>query len=532
MSTTPKEIIFEEEAREKLSTGIRKLADVVAFTLGPKGRNVGLEKSWGSPTITNDGASIIKDIQLEDKYENMGVAMAKEVVQKIKEKCGDGTTTGTLLLRALVENGIKFITSGASPIGLKRGMDKAVEAIVKEIEKTAIPVKTTAEKRNVAAVSASGDQEIGTMIAEAMEKVNNSGAVTIEEGKTIETTIEIVKGMKFDRGYMSPYFCTNLEKMTVDLNHPQILLVDKKISNVHELLPILQTVATSGKELLIIAEDIEGDALSTLVVNKLRNILKVTAVKAPGFGDRRKAMLEDIATLTGATVISEDAGMSIKELPVSALGSAEKVSITKETTTIINGTGSPQAIQARIKQIDHEIDQTKNNYDKEKLEERRAKLSGGVAVIRVGAATETEMKQKKQMFDDSLNSTKAALEEGIVPGGGVALLNASRALKNLALEGDEAIGAKLVLQACEAPFKQIVYNTGFDGSVLLNEVLKSPKNFGFNALTEKVENMIDAGVIDPAKVVKNTLTYAASAAGIVLLSEALITDAEEEEEQA
>lgn len=531
MSTTPKEIIFEEKAREKLATGIKKLADVVAFTLGPKGRNVGLEKSWGSPTITNDGASIIKDIQLEDKYENMGVAMAKEVVQKIKEKCGDGTTTGTLLLRALVDTGLKHITSGASPIGLKRGMDKAVEVIVQEIGKIAIPVKTKAEKRNVAIVSASGNQEIGDLIAEAMEKVNNSGAITIEEGKTIETTIEVVKGMKFDRGYMSPYFCTNVEKMIVEMNHPQILLVDKKISNVHELLPILQAIATSGKELIIIAEDIEGDALSTLVVNKIRGTLKVAAVKAPGFGDRRKAMMEDIAVLTGATLISEEVGMSLKEIPPSALGSAEKVTITKEATTIINGAGTPQNIQARIKQIDNEMALTKNNYDKEKLEERRAKLSGGVAVIRVGAATETEMKQKKQMFDDSLNSTKAALEEGIVPGGGVALLNASQAVKNLQLTGDEAIGAKIVLQACEAPFKQIVNNTGYDGSVILNEVLQSPKNFGFNALTEKVENLIEAGVIDPAKVVKNTLTYASSAAGIVLISEALIADADEEEEE-
>lgn len=529
MATTPKEIIFEEEAREYLLKGINKLAEIVAFTLGPKGRNVGLEKGWGSPTITNDGASIIRDIQLENKYENMGVAMAKEVVQKIKEKCGDGTTTGTLLLRALVETGIKLISAGTSPIGIKRGMDKAVEAVVKEIEKAAIPVKTKAEKRNVAIVSASGNQEIGDFIAEAMEKVGNSGAITIEEGKSTETVIELVKGMKFDRGYVSAYFCTNLEKMIVEMNHPQILLVDKKVSNIHELLPVLQATAASGKELLIIAEDIEGDALSTLVVNKLRGTLKVTAVKAPGFGDRRKAMLQDIAVLTGATVISEEAGISLKEIPPNVLGSAEKVTITKDSTTIIDGIGSQQQIQARIKQIDYEISQSKSSYDKENLELRRSKLSGGVAVIRVGAATETEAKQKKQMFDDSLNSTKAALEEGIVPGGGVALLNASQVIQNLNLEGDEAIGAKIVLQACEAPLKQIAFNTGFDGSVILNEVLNAPRNFGFNALTEKVENLIDAGVIDPAKVVKNALTYAASAAGIILISEALIADADEEE---
>lgn len=532
MPATPKDIIFEEEARQSLLNGIKTLADIVAFTLGPKGRNAALEKSWGAPTITNDGASIIKDIQVKDKYENMGIAMAKEVVQRIKEKCGDGTTTGTLLLRALVEAGIKAISAGASPIGVKRGIDKAVDVVVKEITQAAIPIKTRNEKRNIAIVSASGNQEIGDLIAEAMDKVGNSGTITIEEGKTTETTIEVVKGMKFDRGYISPYMCTNAEKMIVEMSHAQVLLVDKKISNVHELLPVLQAIAASGKELLIIAEDIEGDALSTLVVNKLRGTLKVAAVKAPGFGDRRKAMLEDIAVLTGATVISEEVGMSLKEIPATALGSAEKITITKEYTTIVNGGGSPQQIAARIKQLDAEAAQAKSSYDKEKLEERRAKLSGGVAVIHVGAATETEMKQKKQMFDDSLNSTKAALEKGIVPGGGVALLNASRALKSMKLEGDEAIGAKIVEQACETPLKQIASNTGFDGSVILNQVLNSPKNFGFNALSEKIENLVDAGVIDPAKVIMDTLTYIASTAGVILLSEALIADADEEKESA
>lgn len=529
--STPKEIVFDEEARNYLLTGIKKLADTVAFTLGPKGRNAGLEKSWGAPTITNDGASIIRDIQLPHKYENMGVAMAKEVVQKIKDKCGDGTTTGTLLLRALVEAGVKNISSGASPISIKRGIDKAVEAIVKEIENVSIPVKTKEEKRNIATVSASGNQEIGDLIAEAMEKVNNSGAITIEEGKTTETTIEVVKGMKFDRGYISPYLCTNLEKMTVEMEHAQILLVDKKISNIHELLPVLQATASTGKDLVIIAEDIDGDALSTLVVNKLRGTLKVAAVKAPGFGDRRKAMLQDIATLTGATVISEEVGMSLKEIPATAMGQAGKVTITKETTTIVDGSGSEEQIAGRIKQLDTEISLSKSSYDKEKLEERRAKLSGGVAVIRVGAATETEMKQKKQMFDDSLNSTRAALEEGIVPGGGVALLNASKAVEGLNLTGDEAVGAKIVLFACQAPLKQITSNAGLDGSVILNEVLHAPKNFGFNALTERVEDLVAAGVIDPAKVIKNTLTYAASTAGIILLSEALIADADEDEEE-
>lgn len=532
MSSTPKEIIFEEAAREYLLAGIKKLADVVAFTLGPKGRNVGLDKSWGAPTITNDGSSIVKDIALKNQYENMGVSMAKEVVQKIKEKCGDGTTSSVLLLKALVENGIKQIAAGASPIGIKRGIDKAVEAIVQEIEKSAIPVKNSKETKNIATASASGNQDIGALIAEAMEKVGKSGVVTIEEAKGTETTIELVEGMQFDRGYISAYFCTNPDKMIADLtNNPQILLVDKKISSIHEILPVLSAIATSGKELLIIAEDIEADALSTLVVNKLRGTLKVVAVKAPGFGDRRKAILQDIAALTGATVVSEETGMSLKEIPASMLGSAEKVAVSKEHTTIVSGKGTEKEIKARVAQIEAEIAATKSSYDKEKLEERKAKLSGGVAVIRVGAATEPELKQKKQMFEDSLNSTKAALEEGVVPGGGIALLRASRALGKLKLEGDEAIGLKIVITACETPFKQIVSNTGFDGAVMLSDVLQHKPNFGFNAMTDKIEDLISAGVIDPAKVVKNCLTHAASVAGIVLISEALIGDAPEEEEK-
>lgn len=531
MSSTPKEIIFEEEARTLLLAGIKKLADVVAFTLGPKGRNVGLEKGWGAPTITNDGSSIVKDITLENVYENMGVAIAKEVVQKIKEKSGDGTTTGVLLLRALVDTGIKFIASGSSPIGLKRGMEKAVDAVVKELEKTAIPIKNSNEIRNIATVSASGNQEIGKLIAEAMEKVGTSGVITIEEAKVTDTSIEVVEGMQFDRGYVSAYFCTNQDKMTVEMNNPQILLVDRKIANIHELLPILQQVATSGRELLIVAEDIEGDVLSTLVVNKLRGSLKVAAVKAPGFGDRRKATLQDIAVLTGATVVSEETGINLKDLTTDALGSAEKVTITKENTTLVNGAGSAEEIKARVKQIENEISTTKSSYDREKLEERKAKLSGGVAVIYVGAATEPEAKQKKQVFEDSLNSTKAALEGGIVPGGGIALLRASKAIDALKLEGEEAFGAKIVKQACEAPLKHIVYNAGHDGAVILAEVLNSKPSFGFNALTNQVEDLIAAGVIDPAKVVKNALTYASSAAGIVLISEALIADAPADEEE-
>lgn len=532
MSTTPKEIVFEEKAREYLLAGIKKLAETVAFTLGPKGRNIAIEKSWGAPIITNNSAEAIRIMELPNKYENMGVLMTKEVVQKIQEE-GGGATVGTLLLHALVESGVKNIAAGASPIGLKRGMDKAVEAVVRKIREEAIPVKTQQEISNVATVSASGDQDTGNLIAEAIKKVGNLGAISIEEGKTTETTIEVVKGMKFDRGYLSPYLCTDLEKMTIDMHQAQILLVDKKISNIHELLPILQTIASTGKELLIIAEDLEGDALSTLVVNKLRGTLKIAAVKAPGFGDRRKAILQDIADLTGATVISEDIGMSLKEASDSALGSADKVTITKDSTTIIDGRGSPEQIAARIRQIDAEIEVSTSSYDKEKLNERRAKLSGGVAVIRVGATTETEMKERKQRFDGSLNSTKAALEAGIVAGGGVALLNASQAvIKELQLTGDEAVGANIVLRACETPLKQIATNAGYDGSVILNQVLRSGKNFGFNVLSEKVEDLVAAGVIDPAKIIINSLSSASSAAGVALLSEVLIVDADKEDENS
>ncbi len=532
MSTTPKQIIFEEDARNALLEGIKKLADVIAFTLGPKGRNVGLEKSWGAPTITNDGGAIVRDIELNNVYDNMGVAMAKEVVQKIKEKCGDGTTTGTLLLRALVEAGVKQIAAGHSPINIKRGIDKAVDAVIKEIERSSIPIKNSTETCNIATVSASGNQEVGKLIAEAIEKVGKSGVVTIEEAKGTETTIEIVEGMQFDRGYVSPYFCTNNDKMIAELHDAQILLVDRKVNNIHELLPILQATAATGKELLLVAEDIEGDVLSTLVVNKLRGTLKVIAVKAPGFGDRRKAILQDIAVLTGATVVTEEAGIALKDATAEVLGSAERIIVTKETTTIVHGGGQTTAIQARVKQLEAEAANTTSTYDKEKLEERKAKLSGGVAQIRVGAATEPELKQKKQVFEDSLSSTKAALEEGIVPGGGVALLRASAVIDKLGLEGEEAVGAQIVKHACRAPLKQIAINSGFDGSVILSEVEQAKASFGFNALTEKVEDLFEAGVIDPAKVVKACLLLAASVGGIVLISEALIADAPEDDEEA
>jgi chaperonin GroEL len=531
MSSTPKHIIFEEEAREELMAGIKELSKIVAFTLGPRGRNVGLEKSWGAPTITNDGSTIIKDITLKDQYKNMGVSMGKEVVQKMKETCGDGTTRATLLLGALVENGIKVIASGASPIGVKRGIDKAIEAVIQEIDKLSIPVQSDREILSIANVAASGNEEVGNMIAEAIKKVGKNGVITIEEAKGTDTALEIVEGMRFDRGYISAYFCTNMDKMLIEMENPQILLIDRKVNTIHELLPVLQNVAAAGKQLLIVAEDIEGDALSTLVVNKLRGTLKVAAVKAPGFGDRRKAMLEDIAILTGATVVSEDTGMAMKEIPATVLGSAEKIIVTKEHTTIMNGAGEPGAIQARVKQIENEISKSTSSYDKEKLEERKAKLSGGVAVVRVGAITEVELKHKKQLFEDSLNSTKAAIEGGIVAGGCVALIRASQGLSKLKLEGDEAIGAKIVAMACEAPFKQIVFNSGHDGLVVLAEIRSAATNVGFNVISEKIEDLVAAGIVDPAKVIKMALTYAASVAGIVLISEALIGDVEEEDEE-
>ncbi|MEC7840004.1 MAG: chaperonin GroEL [Chlamydiota bacterium] len=531
MSTPAKEIIFDEEAREYLQQGIQKLADVVRFTLGPKGRNVGLEKSWGAPNITNDGSSIVKDIELENQYQNMGVSMAKEVVEKIKEKCGDGTTTGTLLLDTLVSTGVKHIASGISPITLKRGIEKAVDAIIKEIEKKSITIKNSEETRNIATVSANGNKEIGDLIADAMEKVGESGVITIEEGKGTTTTIDIVEGMQFDRGYSSPYFCTDNDKQIVEMHNPQILVTDRKIANVHDILSILQNTAASGQELLIIAEDFEGDTLSTLVVNRLRGTLKVCAVKAPGFGDRRKAMLEDIAALTGAIVASEDTGLHLKDLPPEVLGSSEKVVINKDSTTIINGAGTQEKINARVVAIDSEIKQCSSSYDKEKLEERRAKLSGGVAVISVGAASEPEMKQKKQVFEDSLSSTQAALQMGIVPGGGVALLRASRVVKDLNLNDEEKAGAEVVVKACQTPVRQLAINAGHDGSVILSQVSSADdENVGFNVLTEKLENLVDTGIVDPAKVVINALVNAASVAGIVLISEALIADAEEDDE--
>lgn len=521
MTAKAKDIIFDEEARDALRDGIDELADVVAITLGPKGRNVGLQASWGSPTITSDGNSIAKDVEVKDSFRNIGISMGKEVAAKIKEKSGDGTTTGIVLLRALVQAGVKNIASGANPTAIKRGMDKALDRLLKKIDETAIEIKNNQDTRNIATVSASGNQEIGEKIAECFDKVGKSGVVAIEEGKGTQTVIEIVEGMQFDRGYASAHFCTNADRLTVEMTNPYILITDKKISSAQEILPILQHIATGGQELLIIADEIEGDALSTLVINKLRGTLKVAAVKAPGFGDRRKAMLEDLAILTGGELVTEEKGIILREAESDVLGRADQVIVNKEKTTIVGGKGNSKAIQDRIAQIDEEIKRTTSSYDKEKLEERKAKLQGGVAVIKVGAPTESEMKQKKQMFEDSLNATRAALEEGIVPGGGMTLLRASRS-SDLKLSKEEEVGAQILYRACEAPFRQIVLNCGYDPSVLLEEVLKSPKTFGFNAISEKVDDLLNCGVIDPAKVVKNSLMYAVSMAGIILLSESVI----------
>jgi chaperonin GroEL len=528
MSANPKEILFEEDARNALRDGIDQIADVVAVTLGPRGRNVGLQQSWGSPSITSDGASIAKDVELKDRFLNIGVSMAKEVAAKIKEKSGDGTTTGILLLRSLVQAGMKNIAAQANPIAIKRGLDKALELVLKEIDSMAVAVKGKQDTKNIATVSASGSVEIGTVISDCFDKVGKTGIVSIEEGKGIETAIEIVDGMQFDRGYLSAYFCTNNEKLLVEMERPSLLITDKKISSAQEILPILQHIAAAGQELVIIADDIEGDALSTLVVNRLRGTLKIAAVKAPGFGDRRKAMLEDIAILTGAELVTEEKGMLLRDATSEVLGSLDKIVIGKEKTTLVGGKGASKAVKARIAQIDAEIKKATSSYDKEKLEERKAKLQGGVALIKVGAPTESEMKKKKQMFEDSLNSTRAALEEGIVPGGGVALLRASKAVKLSSFKPEELVGAQILLKALEAPLRQIAMNTGYDPSVILAEVLQGGPTIGFNALTEKVEDLLLAGVIDPVKVVKTSLQLAVSMAGIVLLSEAVITDAKEE----
>lgn len=523
MSDKAKELIFEEEAREFLRRGIKELTDVVGVTLGPKGRYVGLDKGWGSPQITNDGNSIVKDIELKDQYANMGASIGKEMATKMKEICGDGTTTSILLLGALVDNGVKNIASGASPILVKRGMEKAAAAIVLELEKKATPIKDQADIEELAIASASGAQEVGKMIGEAFKKAGKSGVISIEESKGVDTTIEMVEGMQIDRGYLSSYFCTNMEKMTCELANPLILITDAKIQSVQDILPLLQSIAASGQELLIIADELEGDALSTLVINKMRKLLKVCAVKAPGFGDKRKALLEDLAILTGATFVSEETGTSLKDADISMLGSAEKILITKDSTTLVSGGGDAAQIQQRIKQIQAEADLAENGYDKSKLEERKAKLAGGVAVIQVGAPTEAELKQQKRIFEDALHSTRSGIEEGVVVGGGIALLRASKVVeRELKFSKDEEVGGRIVFEACAAPFKKLVANSGYDSSLFLDEILNAKDPFGFNVASGKVEDLTKAGIRDPLKIVKNGLKFAISSAGVILLSECLI----------
>jgi chaperonin GroEL len=523
MSENPKQFRFDQEARKALQGGIAQVADIVALTLGPRGRNALLDASWGSPTITSDGHSIAKEIELKDPFLNMGAAMAKEVGAKVKEKSGDGTTTAIVLFHHLVQAGLKNIAAGANPSAIKRGMEKTLEEIVRKIDAMAISVQGTEKTQDIAAGSASGDREIGATIAECFAKIGTTGVITIKEGKSTETTVEWAEGMQFDRGYASSYFCTNAEKMIAEMNNPLILITDKKISSAQEILPLLQQVAASGTELVIIAEDIDGDALSTLVMNKLRGTLKVAAIKAPGFGSHRKALLDDLAVLTGATLVTEERGFLLKDLESEWLGQASQVVSNKERTTIIGGGGHPDRIKARILEIDAEMDHCTSDYDREKLLERKAKLQGGVAIIHVGAPTESEMKKKKQLYEDSLHSTRAALEEGVVPGGGVALLQASRSIQQN-LPTEEAVGAAILLRACEAPFKQIVSNAGQDGAVLLEEAYRAGTQFGFNAISGKVEDLLQAGVIDPVTIVKNSLIYAVSIAGVALLTEALIAE--------
>ncbi len=523
-----KEIIFSDNARNKLYSGVEKLADAVKVTMGPRGRNVLLQKSFGAPTITKDGVSVAREIELADTLENMGAQLVKEVASKTADEAGDGTTTATVLAHSIFKEGLRNVTAGANPISLKRGMDKATEAILVELKKASKVVANKTEIEQVATISANSDSAIGKMIAEAMEKVGKDGVITVEEAKGISDELDVVEGMQFDRGYLSPYFVTNPEKMTTEFNNPFILLYDKKISSLKELLPILEGVNKSGRPLLIIAEDVDGEALATLVVNRLRGALQIAAVKAPGFGDRRKAMIEDIAVLTGATVVSEEMGMKLETTDLSALGVASKVVIDKDNTTIVDGNGSKDSVIARVNQIKAEIANTTSDYDREKLQERLAKLSGGVAVIKVGAATETEMKEKKDRVDDALSATRAAVEEGIVIGGGAALIRAAAKVK-LDLCGDEQIGANIVLRAIKAPLKQIALNAGFDAGVVANEVEKSPnENIGFNAATGEYVDMFEAGIVDPAKVERVAMQNAVSVASLLLTTEATVTEIKED----
>ena len=527
-----KEIQFSDNARNALYEGVKKLNDAVKVTMGPRGRNVLIQKSFGAPSITKDGVSVAKEIELKDTIENMGAQLVKEVASKTADQAGDGTTTATVLAHAIFKEGLRNITAGANPVEVKRGMDKAAEAIIAELKTMAKAVKDKKEIAQVATISANSDTVIGELIAEAMEKVGKDGVITVEEAKGIQDELDVVEGMQFDRGYLSPYFVTNPEKMQTVLEHPFILLFDKKVSNLKDLLPVLEQVQKTGKPLLIIAEDIDGEALATLVVNKLRGVLNIAAVKAPGFGDRRKAMLEDIAIISGGEVISEELGRTLESATLADLGQAARIVIDKDNSTIVNGNGDKARIDARVAQIKAQIAETSSDYDREKLQERLAKLSGGVAVIKVGAATETERKEKKDRVDDALSATKAAVEEGIVVGGGSALLLANAKIK-LALTGDEAIGAEIVTRALKAPLKQIAENAGFDAGVVANNVLTSTKeNYGFNAATGEYVDMFEAGIVDPVKVSRIALQNAVSVASLLLTTEATITNAKEDKAPA
>ncbi|NYT34845.1 chaperonin GroEL [Rhizobium sp. WYCCWR 11128] len=521
-----KEIKFSTEAREKMLRGVDILANAVKATLGPKGRNVVIERSFGAPRITKDGVSVAKEIELEDKFENMGAQMVREVASKTSDVAGDGTTTATVLAQAIVKEGAKAVTSGMNPMDLKRGIDLAVAAIVAELKANARKISNNSEIAQVGTISANGDAEIGRFLAEAMERVGNDGVITVEEAKTAETELEVVEGMQFDRGYLSPYFVTNADKMRVEFEDPYILIHEKKLSNLQSMLPVLEAVVQSSKPLLIIAEDVEGEALATLVVNKLRGGLKIAAVKAPGFGDRRKAMLEDIAILTAGTVISEDLGIKLESVTLDMLGRAKKVSIEKENTTIVDGSGAKSDIEGRVAQIKAQIEETTSDYDREKLQERLAKLAGGVAVIRVGGSTEVEVKEKKDRVDDALHATRAAVEEGILPGGGVALLRAVKALDNIkTANGDQRVGVDIVRRAVEAPARQIAENAGAEGSVIVGKLReKSEFSYGWNAQTGEYGDLYVQGVIDPAKVVRTALQDAASIAGLLVTTEAMIAD--------
>ncbi len=524
-----KDVKFGDVARQKMMIGVNILADAVKVTLGPKGRNVVLDRAFGAPTITKDGVSVAKEIELKDKFENMGAQMVKEVSSKTSDVAGDGTTTATVLAQAMLKEGMKFVAAGMNPMDLKRGMDKAVGAIVGELQKISKPCTTTREIAQVGSISANSESSIGDIIAEAMNKVGKEGVITVEDGTSLQNELDVVEGMQFDRGYLSPYFINNPDKQIAALENPFVLLHDKKISNIRDLLPALEQVAKAGRPLLIIAEDVDGEALATLVVNNIRGILKTCSVKAPGFGDRRKAMLEDIAILTGGTVISEEVGLSLDKVTLAELGQAKRIEVGKENTTIIDGVGKEDAIKARITQINRQIDEASSDYDKEKLQERKAKLAGGVAVIKVGAATEVEMKEKKARVEDALHATRAAVEEGIVPGGGVALLRAKAGIGGLAGENhDQDAGIKIVLRAIEEPLRQIVINCGEEASVVVNKVMEGAGNFGYNAATNVYGDMVEMGVLDPTKVTRTALQNAASVASLMLTTDAMVAELPED----